>query len=105
MYAFIINQVHALDGDNAGFRFYGVGSAVNDGLAGSGKYGGLVYGYNGNIYNFWKPKNSNAIVSVGHLLHIDGFWGSNAHTHFQSSDNAVVRINTITLCKCQTPSE
>lgn len=77
----------AVDGNNAGFIFEGVGSAQADDT--SDQYGGLVFAYNQQMVRLWAPTLNND-VPVGRIINVTDGWGNEINT--QESNEAEVRV-------------
>jgi len=81
--------VRAVDGNNLGFIFEGMGNAQSDDDEPSGSYGGLIFGYNPNKIRLWAPTLSNN-SSLGRIINIQDGWGNEQFS--QDSNNAQVRV-------------
>jgi hypothetical protein len=85
--AYVKVLVRAVDGNNLGYIFEGMGAAQNDDDGSS--YGGLIFGYNQTSIRLWAPtKNNNS--PYGYIINIQDGWGN--ETFSQDSNNAQVRV-------------
>ena len=79
--------VRAVDGNNLGYVFEGIGAAQTD--DDYGEYGGLVFGYDDQEVWLWAPDKSNN-QATGYIVHVTDGWAGNHE--YQKSHTAEVRI-------------
>jgi hypothetical protein len=79
--------VRAIDGENNGFIFEGMGSAQND--DDSNNYGGVVFAYNDWNVRLWAPDKRNS-TSRGRIINVQDGWGGDMHR--QESHTAQVKV-------------
>lgn len=90
----------AIDGNNKGFVFEGMGHAQSDDDIGNG-YGGVVFGYNSENVRLWAPdKNANELGSHGDgaIIYVGDGWGGEMNA--QSSMDAEVRVMARATLPC-----
>ncbi|KAJ8302678.1 hypothetical protein KUTeg_019074 [Tegillarca granosa] len=88
--SYVTVEVEAVDGSNDGFRFYGIGSVMNDGQIGD--YGGLVYAYSDQKLLYWIPKSS---ILSGQAINIGGIWGRGLYN--QTTDDVKIRVRVFNV--------
>jgi len=81
--------VRAVDGNNLGFIFEGMGAAQSDDDAITLDHGGLIFGYNQQMVRLWAPTQNNG-TSNGRIININDGWGNEINDQF--SNNAEVRV-------------
>jgi hypothetical protein len=81
--------VKAIDGENNGFIFEGMGSAQNDDDQKYGQYGGVIFAYNDWNIRLWAPDKNNT-NSHGRIIFVADGWGGEMHS--QSSQQALVKV-------------
>jgi len=81
--------VKAIDGENKGFIFEGMGSAQHDDDQKNALYGGVIFAYNDWNVRLWAPdKNNN--YSLGRIIIVSDGWGGEMHS--QASHEALVKV-------------
>lgn len=75
-----------MDGNNAGFRFYGTGSSMNDGSLGT--FGGVVYAYTDSQVLLWRPSDS----SGGKMVYIGTAWANGTMNQISDTANITIRV-------------
>ncbi|RKZ41692.1 MAG: hypothetical protein DRQ49_04220 [Gammaproteobacteria bacterium] len=81
--------VKAVDGENNGFIFEGMGSAQNDDDTKLTHHGGVIFAYNDWQVRLWAPdKNNN--YKLGRIINVYDGWGGEMHT--QQSTEALVKV-------------
>ncbi|XP_069139131.1 uncharacterized protein [Argopecten irradians] len=80
-------EITVSDGNNPGFRFYGLGNALTDGSFAA--FGGVVYVYTENQILLWRPSDS----SSGKMVYHNTVWAG-GHMN-QMSDTAEVTIRVM----------
>ncbi|XP_062573394.1 sushi, von Willebrand factor type A, EGF and pentraxin domain-containing protein 1-like [Saccostrea cucullata] len=83
----VMASIRPVDGPNRGFSFYGTGSIVNSGnYDGTGRYTGLVFGYNTFGVYVWRVKPSPRAF----VFDIDSPWGSGNNN--QRTNDVIIDI-------------
>lgn len=82
--------VQAVDGANAGFIFEGVGAAPGSDEV--GKYGGVVFGYNGSIVRIWAPSARAGKQPTGYMAFVEDGWAGNASAQLSLVGNVRVQV-------------
>lgn len=85
----------AVDGDNEGYIFEGVGGAQSDDSFGN-TYGGIVFGYSNETIRLWAPDSSS--TTGGSIINVADGWGGEENA--QSSSSAMVRVVANTNHTC-----
>jgi hypothetical protein len=80
----------AIDGNNNGFIFEGMGSAMHDDEGASEEYGGLIFAYNQTKVRLWAPDVNNAAEANGRIIFVSDGWGGEINS--QTSQTAQVRV-------------
>jgi hypothetical protein len=82
--------VRAIDGDNNGFIFEGMGSAQNDDDSGANSsYGGVIFAYDQTRVRLWAPDQNNG-NDYGRIIHVFDGWGGEINR--QNSNAAEVKV-------------
>lgn len=71
--------VKAIDGNNAGFIFEGLGSAQNDDDGDKSQYGGVIFAYDENRIRLWAPDKNNE-SNQGRIIFIEDGWGGETNS-------------------------
>lgn len=88
--------VRAVDGNNEGFYFHGMGSAQTDDV--DGDYGGVVFAYDATSVRLWAPDVYQSKFTTGYIVSIPSGWGT---TNTQTTLDAQVKVlawETCTSC-------
>ncbi len=81
--------VKAIDGENKGFIFEGMGSAQHDDDQKHALYGGVIFAYNDRKVRLWAPTQNNN-YSLGRIIFIADGWGGEMHN--QTAQKALVKV-------------
>jgi len=86
--------VQAVDGNNDGFVFHGVGAAQTDDT--NGNYGGAIFAFDNETIRVWVPDRNDDKYSDGYLISIIDGWGGEVNT--QESLTANIRVRAWIEC-------
>ncbi len=81
--------VQAIDGNNNGFIFEGMGAAQSNDDAGLDEYGGVIFAYDETRVRLWAPDQNNG-EAAGRILNVKDGWGGEVNS--QASQTANVRV-------------
>ena len=85
----VLVLVRAIDGNNSGFIFHGIGSSQQDDDTGNAHHGGVVYAYDQTRVRLWVPDANNSDNS-GAIINVNDGWGE--ETNVQTSHTAQIRV-------------